>query len=222
MQNPSLLAVASPPAPVRCVNCADTASRWLAVAAVIVAVLSFAGTLWMLSMARREHREFVATLNRRVKLVVTPGLATLEQQPDGRTLVVVQVGLNNVGDKVATRVGLNLLAPSWAEDFQWSDEAGQAISVGSPGTTSEILTASDGASHEAQYRYLELPYVGLSSSHYVKFARLHAPREHRLIPLRAFVWGDDITPETHDLNDDGNIVVDYEVAVPDSVPVSEQ
>jgi hypothetical protein len=47
------------PVRVACENCSDATSRWIALAALIVAVGSAVLAGWQLHMARQEHAEFM-------------------------------------------------------------------------------------------------------------------------------------------------------------------
>lgn len=195
---------------VTCSNCGG-ASDWLSIASIVIASLALTISLWMLWMARREHREFLRQLNARAQLSPFAYLAGNDELDNivsdaTRVTALIEVGVANSGDKAAGPTTLIVAAPVH-EDIRWCDAAGRDL-PGDPGISREGITVPAPSGHgrapvEAHYLETELPRISLKSP-VVRHVRVNAavPTEQgrpHVVPLRIVARSDDLPDDVDEV-----------------------
>jgi hypothetical protein len=189
--------------PVRCIEgCSGGDSGTLGIIGIVLAVVGVMIALkaWRvsdaaLSIAREQHQEFLKGLRARADFAVA---VELEGHPDGvvettedKVALEWKTKIESTGEKAATGVGINFLAPAELQDLRWEGK-----SASSPTTPIEKVTASDGTTYPAQYLVDLIERFGLKLVQ-VKFvyatvdAPVH-PGEDRLVPVLFRVWSADM------------------------------
>ena len=159
--------VAQPTIHVVCSNCgsgsANTLTYILAIVAILAAVASVIGT----AIAIRQYQEFIRQLhahsNLSIQLSMVPDYSTpvpgstdplaITAAPRVGINPIVQAGLINRGNRVATDVTVSVLVPR-GTDVEWSDGQGNApldAPTTRPRQTGEMLAGEDGSDVPAQW-----------------------------------------------------------------------
>lgn len=166
----------------------------------------FAWKSW--TIARTEHAEFMrklhATARGEVTLRVTSpgGEGRLIETPADWVYVVWELGIHNVGDKLASRVGVNFLYPQDARiEGHWANSNGSLSEARAEALrTDETLPAGDGSKPEARFLHKEREAVGTITK-YVDFVSLKINTgvirggiEIR-VPVKFKIWSEDFPGE---------------------------
>lgn len=179
-------------------------SMALAVYAVKLSKQSADSARNSLGIAEEQHAVFLQQRDARAEFELS---IYLDRYPPTKVIETTEdevrlkwnMGIQNVGSKVASRVGVNLLIPSSLTNFHWTDQTGRFV-LSNPTQllqTSEELPAGDGSSEPSQYLVETLDTVDLTTSQ-VCFASATVesppPGQERTVPVKFKVWSDDLTP----------------------------
>lgn len=128
--------LATPPG-VHCANCASsdslgTVSLAVAVIGVIVAAIALIVSMRVLKIMRVEHEEFVKQLTARAQFRIIArtllNQATIQTHAGlpqvANRRVRVEIGLTNIGEKVARLTTVNVLVPRTIDNIRWTDSTG--------------------------------------------------------------------------------------------------
>jgi hypothetical protein len=200
---------------VECSNCGGV--DWPTLAALAIAAIALGITL-------REHREFLRRLRARANLRVT--LSAKDADAHGVILmggsagtVIGRVGVDNKGDRAAGPTTLNLLAPRRLSNFRWCGPNGEPVpGLPNPEALPESLPDAEGGEIEAEYISVEIPRVGLKSSHVRFFSFYVNLREDGgdvVVPFLARASADELPEDIDEVTD--RLVV--RVRAPGSVAV---
>jgi hypothetical protein len=185
----------------------------LSIASIVIATLALTISLWMFRMARREHREFLRSLNARASLSVGAQVAGGEE-PDcfvadkdaTSASVRIEIGVLNAGDKAAGLTTLIVDAPVH-EEIRWCDASGRDL-PGDPVLSRESITvpAPSGVGRapvEAHRLETDLSRISLKSP-VVRHVRVNVgvPAEQgaaHVVPLRILARSDDLPDDVGEL-----------------------
>lgn len=170
----------------------------LALVGVAIALMAWRSAAGALTIAREQHKEFLGQLRARADFEI--GLV-LEGHPSG----LIETGqdevrlrwstkIENCGNRAATDVGINFLAPNDLRSLAWDQQ-----DATKPSSTIERLKASNGTTHPAQYVVRLMERLSLRMVH-INYASAVAdtpknPGEERIIPVMFRVWSADLPDE---------------------------
>jgi len=169
---------------VECSNCGG--SDWTAIVALaiagvglVIALIALRMNLSQHEMSSDQYAAFLEERNARAVLRVT--LKAVDHSAAGGTDLIttakrgvitrrVEIGIENVGDKAARDVTVNLLAPQSLESLRWSDQQGGEVpGKSAPLKTAEELIWDDGRKEPARFLADRIDVVTRSSTT-VRFA----------------------------------------------------
>jgi len=169
-----------------------------------------------LKIAQDEHDVFVAQLTARavfelslevvqpVNLHGTDNHFTKSDKVD----LAWKMEISNVGNKAATKTGINFLVPSIVRELKWTTQNGEAIpdleKKAGPNMTMEALPGTNTLLHFSSYLIARLDRIGVRRDHIVLHASgsvaLPNVDDHLIIPAKFKAWADELEDDVEDVS----------------------
>lgn len=187
--------------------------------AVIFSAVAAIAAVRALNIASAQHDVFQSQLRARARLEITLGLAptlrflritgeelTLERLPDvAAAEVILQIGVTNVGGRVASDAVIATLAPRGRE-LQWCDASGYTREYVPGVPTAETLTTADGT--EVPVSWIDTTRRIALRTSLVMFAKISVGASGELdVPLRIRITCDDLEDSVTSVEHDATLRV---------------